>query len=217
RGVLQTHYYVLAVFDRAALDPAGHLAVKSRALVGEFALYETAYREAISQDRPHDNWQTIGPFERAVAVVLCDQAADGDARKRIEQWKDRVPHRAADVFEIDVDAVRAGVGQLFGEVRRTVIDDSVEAQLVAHVRALTRAAGDPHSPSALDHGDLAYSRADRPAGRSHRHGLARPRVADNQQPGPGGKPGHAQHAQRSRDRRGGRIELSQLFAVRQRM
>jgi hypothetical protein len=39
----------------AVFDPAGHLAVKSLALVGEFALDETAYRETFRQDRPHDD------------------------------------------------------------------------------------------------------------------------------------------------------------------
>src|SRR5262249_50420582 len=144
-------------------------------------------------------------------------AADRDARKWIEEREDRVPNPAADVFKIDVYALRACCGQLFGEVRRPMINDFVEAQLIAHERALSRAAGDAHSARALDHGDLAYRRADRPAGRGHYDCLSRLWLADVQQPCPGCKSGHAQHAERGCDRRGGRIELSQVFAVRDRM
>src|SRR4030095_12317834 len=39
--------HVLTVFDLAAFDPTSHLAIKSRALVSEFALNETADREAL--------------------------------------------------------------------------------------------------------------------------------------------------------------------------
>jgi hypothetical protein len=55
RGVLQALDHVLAVFDLAAFNPAGHLGVKRRALVGEFALDETAYREALRQDISHND------------------------------------------------------------------------------------------------------------------------------------------------------------------
>ena len=217
RGVLQTLDHVLAVFDLAAFDPAGHLAIKNRPLVGEFTLNETTYREALCQDLPHDYGQTVGPFERASAIVVGDQAADGDARKGIEQGEDRIPYRSADVFEIDIDAVRAGGSQLFGKVRRPVIDDLVETQLVAHEGAFARTTRDPYGPRPLDPGDLAHRRTDRPACRAHRDGFARLRLADDQQTGPGGKTRHAQHAEGSRDRRGGRIELSQTFAIRQRV
>src|SRR5262245_62145299 len=67
RRVLQTLDHVLAVFDPPAFDPAGHLGIKSRALVGEFALNETSYREAFRKDLPHHNRQAIGPWERGDA------------------------------------------------------------------------------------------------------------------------------------------------------
>src|SRR5262249_23222349 len=181
RGVLQALDHILAVFDLADFDPTGHFAIKGRALVGEFTLNETAYREALGQDLPHDDGQTVGPFERASAIVLCDQAADGYARKWIEQGEDCIPHRAANVFEIDIDTTRAGDSQLFGEVRRPVIDDLIEAQFVADVRAFARAAGDPNSPRTLDPGDLPHRRTNRPTGCGHYNSFTWLRLADNQQ------------------------------------
>src|SRR5690242_9644782 len=81
RGLIQAHDHIFAIFDAATFDPFGHLAIKSPALIGEFALYETPYREAFRQDVPHDYRQTIRAFERSDTVVLRDQAADRDARK----------------------------------------------------------------------------------------------------------------------------------------
>jgi hypothetical protein len=81
---------------------------------------------------------------------MRDQAADRDARKRVEQREHRLEHRAADVLEIDVDALRAGVLQLRGQIGIAVVEAIVKAELVLHVVAFVLAAGDADRAGALD-------------------------------------------------------------------
>ena len=50
-----------------------------------------------------------------VVAVLRDHAAQADARARIQVRQHRFEHFAADVFEIDVDAVGTGGGKIVHE------------------------------------------------------------------------------------------------------
>ena len=43
------------------------------------------------------------------------QTANRHPRARVEQRQHRLKHRTTDIFEIDVDAVRAGSPQVLGE------------------------------------------------------------------------------------------------------
>ena len=146
-------------------------------------------------------------------VVMRDQAADRHARERVEQREHRLEHRAADILEIDVDAFRAGVLQLRGEIGIAVIDAGIEAELLLDVVAFVLAAGDADRARTLDLRDLADRRADRAGRRRDHDGLAGLRLADVEQPGIGGHAGHAEHADRGRDRRELRIDLAQALAV----
>ena len=60
---------------------------------------------------------------------MCDQSADGHARERIEEREDGIEDSAADVFEVDVDAFRAGGLECRGEITAAVIDAGVETKL----------------------------------------------------------------------------------------
>ena len=148
---------------------------------------------------------------------MGDQAAHRNPRERVEQRKHRLEHRAADVLEIDVDAFRAGFLQLRGKLRIAVVKAIVEAEFVLDVVAFVLAAGDAHGARALDPGDLPDRRADRAGSGGDDDGLAWLRLADVEQPGIGGHAGHAEHANRGRDRPEFRIDLVQSLAIRHRM
>src|SRR3984957_2819720 len=96
---------------------------------------------------------------------MGDEATDWRPREAIEQRQNRLPDRAANVFEIDVDAARAGFSKLFREPCRSVIDHGIEAELIADIRTLLRAAGDSDGPGTGQFGKLADERADRAARR----------------------------------------------------
>src|ERR1700740_705486 len=88
-------------------------------------------------------------------AVLRDQAADGHAREAVEQRPYGRPHGAADVLEIDVDPVRAGILQLFGEGGRAVVDGRADLQFFQHMAAFVAAAGDPSRACARQSGELS--------------------------------------------------------------
>src|ERR1700722_16243549 len=94
---------------------------------------------------------------------MGDEATDWHPREAIEQRQNRLPDRAANVFEIDVDAARTGFGQLFRELFGPVIDHGVEAELIADIRTLLGAAGDSDCARTGQFGKLADERADRAA------------------------------------------------------
>ena len=84
---------------------------------------------------------------------------------------------AADVLEVAVDAVRAGCLQRRAERLQVavlpVVDAGVEAELVDHVAALLRPAGDADRAAAARLGELADDAADGAAGRADDDRLAR--------------------------------------------
>ena len=91
---------------------------------------------------------------------MRDQAADRHACEDIELRKDRLENRAADILEIDVDALRAGVLELCGEIGITVIDAGIEAQLLDRVVAFFLPARDADRAQSFDLRDLSDHRAD---------------------------------------------------------
>src|SRR5260370_32383441 len=108
---------------------------------------------------------------------MRDKAADGQARERVEQWEHRLEPRAADVLEVDVDALRAGLFQLRRKLRVAAIEAIVKTEFLSDVVAFVLAAGDADRPSALDPRDLSDRRADRARSRRDHHGLADLRLA----------------------------------------
>src|SRR5439155_21055509 len=106
---------------------------------------------------------------------------DGHTHERVEQRTHRFETRAADVFEIDVDALRAGVFQLRRQIPIAMVEAVVEAELVLDVGALVLAAGDADRARALDACDLADGRADRAGSGGDNYSLASLRLADIEQ------------------------------------
>ena len=85
---------------------------------------------------------------------MRDQAAHRNPRERIEQREHRFEHLAADILEIDVDALRAGVLEFRGEIGIAMIEAIIEAQFVLDGGAFVLAAGDADRARALDPRDL---------------------------------------------------------------
>src|SRR5436190_1734840 len=98
-----------------------------------------------------------------------------------------------------------------------VIDGSIEAKLVLHIRAFLGAACDANRSCAGDLCELADQRADRSTRRRDDHCFSGLGLADNAQTAIRGEPGHPEYAEPRRDRRDGRIELAQVRAIRQRV
>ena len=123
----------------------------------------------------------------------------------------------ADVLEVDVDALRAGGFQPLGQVGLAVVEAGVEAEFLLDEAALPFAAGDADDATALDLGDLADHRADRPGRRRHDERLAGLRFADVEQAGVGGQARHPEHAQRVGDRAERGVDLLHSLAIGQRV
>ena len=76
-----------------------------------------------------------------------------------------MPNRAADIFEINIDPVRTGSSELFGEIRRAMIDGGVEAKFFHNGAAFFGAASGAHCSRAAG---LFYGKASLPLSHSHR-------------------------------------------------
>ena len=192
----------LAVLDLALAQPVRHVLQEGAVQRGEVADDEAAQGQALDQHRAHQGRRPVRA--RRVAghrVVVGDQAAHRHAGEGIEPRQHRIPDLAADILEIDVDALRAGVLQLRREIGVAMIQALVEAELFLDVAALVGAAGDADGAGAGDLRDLADRGADRAGGRGHHHGFAGLRLADLVQARIGGHAGHAEHADGGRDRR----------------
>ena len=128
-------------------------------------------------------------------VVAGDQAAQRHARTDVEAREDRVHDVAADVLEVDVDAVGGRRGELGGPVVGAVVDGRVETELFGQQRALLGSAGDPDDACAVGLGELARDRADRARRGRDDDRLARLGLADVADPDPRGEPGRSECAQ----------------------
>src|SRR5690606_11226953 len=173
--------------------------------------------DPVGQHGAHQPRQLIRPGRQSGVVVVGDQAADGDAGEVVEQADDRIQHLAADIFEVDVDAIGAGCPELAFESLVTVVDGGIEAQLVHHIVTLVVGAGDADHATALELSDLADYAADRTGrGRNH-HGFTFLGLPQLQQADVGGEAWHAQYAQGGADGREVRIQPAQPLAVGQRI
>src|SRR5262249_26719138 len=119
---------------------------------------------------------------------------------------------AADILEIDVDARRAGAIERGAEAGLAMVEAGIEAQRLDDVAALVRPAGNADRAGAGDLRELANDGADRARGGGGDQRLALLRPADRVEPNIGGEPRHAEHAERRRERRFGRIELVETLA-----
>ena len=120
---------------------------------------------------------------------------------------------AADVVEVDIDALRAMLAQRRAHVLVLVVDGRVEAEFVHQVAALVGAAGDADHAAALDPGHLPDHHPDRASGTGHHHGVAFLRGADVEQAEICGHAGHPEHAQVGGQRGEPGVDQARALAV----
>ena len=174
---------------------------------------EALERHAFDQDGAQQARCPVGAGRRRGKVVVGDQPAHRDARADVEPGHDGVQHGAADILEVDVDAVRTDGLERRRQLRITVVQAGVEAQLVHGIATLVRRSGDADGACALEPGDLSYDRADG-TGRGGDHDrVAGPHPSDVQKAGVGREARHAEHAQRIGRVRHGRVQTTQRSAI----
>src|SRR5262249_6725085 len=93
-------------------------------------------------------------------VVLGDEPADDDTREAVHHREHRVEKHAADVLEVHIDTVRAGLTQALAHVARLVVDAGVETELAHDVVALGLATRDSHGATTHDLRELPNHAAD---------------------------------------------------------
>src|SRR5215471_6481659 len=81
-----------------------------------------------------------------------------------------------------------------------MVDASVEAEFALHITAFVGTPGNADRACTGAFGELANDRADRTRSSRDDDGLAALRPADIAEPDIGGEPGHAEHAERGRQR-----------------
>ena len=136
----------------------------------------------------------LGPG--AGLVVLRDHAAQGEAAEGVHVFQRRFQVGAADVFKIDVDAVRAQAADLVDQRGHVlVVQGLVDAGDVAQPLHLGRRAGAAHHAAAFDLGDLADDHADGAGGPRYEHRFAFARLADVKQADVGRQARHAHGAE----------------------
>src|SRR5262249_4757241 len=199
---------VLAVFDPAGAHERRHLLQKRRTAVGMVADDEAANHRAVHEQRPQ-----VRSARHLRRVVFGDQPAQRNACAAIQALHDRGQHRAADVLEVDVDAIGTRGLQRGLQIVGLVVEARVEPELVDDVPALLRGSGDANRPASFDLRKLADDRTDGPRRGGDDDGFARLRLTDVQQSDVGRHARHAQDAQRRRLRYAP-IEDAQLPAVR---
>src|SRR5262249_50756151 len=133
-------------------------------------------------------------------VVLRDHPAERDPRERVDQAEHGIEHLAADVLEVDVDALRARVAERGVQLAGSIIDRGVGAELLGEPGALLAGArGSDHAaPENLSY--LHDERAGCAGGPRDHERLARLRLADFLETVPAGEPRYSEHP----EERGGR-------------
>ena len=197
RRVLEAVDDVFLHLQLAGGDPGLQVGQRRVALVHVVHHDEALHDQALHHDQAGHAARAV---RRRHAVILRDRAAAGDAAAIVHLRQAGFENVAADIVEIDVDALRRrGPQRLVGRAV-LVIDRGVEAEFGGQPVALVLAAGDADDVASLDLGDLADDRADRAGGGRDHDGLAFLGLADIEQAEIGGEAGDAVDAEQMRHR-----------------
>jgi hypothetical protein len=153
-----------AIAELAVAQPLPGLALEFGHFMKPIADDEALDAQPLAQGREQQRRHLVGADASFGRVVFRYRAADRDAREAVEQREDRVENGAADILEIDIDAVGAGGFERVGEILPLVIDGAVEAEFARDEIAFLRAARDADDAAAFELRDLARDRADRARG-----------------------------------------------------
>ena len=94
---------------------------------------------------------------------MRDCSADDDSGAAREVGERSLQNRAADVVEIDIDALGTMLPEGASDVFGFVIDSGIEAEVFDDIAALLGAPGDADDVAVFDFGDLADDGADGPS------------------------------------------------------
>ncbi len=151
-------------------------------------------------DAHPDQPREIAQLGRLRGVVNVDHPANRKARMQVPRRERGIEMLAADIVEIDVDAVLADLAQrrhqlLHQRPVALIIDHRIGAERL-HQRAFVGPAGaaDHHHPARL--GDLHHGRSDRACGRRHEHDIAGLGPGHAQQTEIGGHPRHPEQSEK---------------------
>ena len=122
---------------------------------------------------PHgeDEAQVLRRGRRLGGVIGRDQAAQRHPAERVHLGEHRVEDDAADILEIDIDALRR-LPERARKIASLVIDSGIEAELAGDEGAFLRPAGNADGAGSFYPRDLPDHLADGAGGRRHHHGLA---------------------------------------------
>ncbi len=119
-----------------------------------------------------------------------------------ERADGRLQMVASDVVEVDVDPVRSELGESGVRALLVVVEGVVEPQLAQPLELLRRS-GAPDDAAAGDARHLPCGAADGACCAGDEDGVALLRLAEDEQPVPGGEARHAEDAESGRDRSSG--------------
>ena len=169
--------------------------------------------EALDADALVEHGAEVAQAAAVAGVVLRDLPADGHARIGVEVQQYGVEDVAADVVEVDVDALGSGLGERRPDGARLVVDAGVEAEIGDDVAALLGPAGDADGAAALDARDLADGAADGAGRRRDDDRLAVPDAGDVDEADHGGGARLADEAEAEGERLQVGRQLAQALAV----
>ena len=207
-GVLDTLHQVLPVAKLAGPQPIPHLSQGLRVL-----FLEVPHQKPLDLGPLDDQVsQPARPLLGTIQVVLRALAADGHSGLEVEQCDHGIGDRAAQVVEVDVNAVGTSGRQAVRAMRfRTPNQRPMESHLLPEVACLGLRAGHANHPASLDLGNLSDSGSHGSGGPRDHHRFSRLRLADAQQSKVGRQSGHPQDAQRRGKRFLPRLHSGQRF------
>src|SRR3954468_19146412 len=189
RRVLEAVDDVLLHLQLAGRDPGLEVGERTLAFLHVIHHDEALHDEPLHHDQAgHAAWTVCGRR----AVILRDRAAAGDAAVIVHLRQAGFENVAADIVEINVDALWRGCAQRLENRAVLVVDGRIEAELGGQPVALVRAAGNADHATPPDLGDLSHDRTDRARGRRDHDGFALLGLADLKQAEIGGQAGDAE-------------------------
>src|SRR5262245_34813083 len=192
---------VLAVLQPPLAYPATTIGEELRHAIDVVADDEAADRHTIEQ-----HGSEVRPGGQLGGVVLRDDAAERNTRKRVDEAQHGLEHVAADVVEVHVDPVGTRLAKHGREIGDSIGHTCVEAELVQHEVTLVLRAGDAHRATAANLRELADGRADRAGGGGDHDRFAGLGLAEIVEADVRRHARHAEHAERRGDRRRLRIQ-----------
>jgi 6-phospho-beta-glucosidase len=196
RGLVQAVDDGLGVEELALAQPAADVGDHGGRPVLVVGDDEAAQGEALADDQR----EVVRPGGQLGGVVVGDRPAHGDAAVGVEYRQRGFQVVAADVVEVDVDALGRGLAELAEDGGGLVVEGGVEADLAQPADLFIAAGAADHPGGALELGDLAGHAAHRAGRAGDEHYVARLQRGDVEQADVGRQRGHAEHPQVSRRR-----------------